>query len=40
MRILFMPKVITEEMEAMMIEGFPVEDPVAFCNQVCQLMEE
>ena len=26
--------------QAMMIEGFPVEDPVAFCNQVCQLMED
>lgn len=25
--------------QAMMIEGFPVEDPVAFCNQICELME-
>ena len=26
--------------QAMMIEGFPVEDPVAFCNQICELMQE
>ena len=25
--------------QAMMIEGFPVEDPVACCNQICELME-
>ena len=25
--------------QAMMIEGFPVEDPVTFCNQICELME-
>lgn len=25
--------------QAMMIEGFPVEDPVAFCNQICELMQ-
>ena len=25
--------------QAMMIEGFPVEDPVAFCNQICEVME-
>ena len=26
--------------QAMMIEGFPVEDPVGFCNQICELMQE
>lgn len=25
--------------QAMMIEGFPVEDPVTFCNQICELMQ-